>query len=332
MYHLVVDLGGTRVRVALVRADFRRADGSLVRPDLIARREERTEFARGGAEATIEQLLRMISDTLGAAGIDNGQVDCIGVAAPGPLDPGTGVIISPPNLHGWRTVPLREELQKQTGIRTSIRNDADAAALAEYHFGAGKARGVLVYFTVSTGVGGGIVINGRLLEGTAPGELGHMTVDRHGPSCKCGSIGCLEAIASGTSIAKHFQEALDAGAATRAETKGRQATAADIAEAARTGDDLAQRIWSDAMEALGFGVLTAINVFDPNVVVLGGGVTTAGELLFEPVRAIVKRHGNLVAGRHVPIVPAELGEDVGLLGAAIIADECAQETAKSGVI
>src|SRR5450759_4505789 len=190
MYHLVVDLGGTRVRVELVRAGLRR--------------EERTEFACGGAEATIAQLLRMISDALRAEGIESSEVDCIGVAAPGPLDPSTGVIISPPNLPGWRAVPLREELQKHTGIRTSIRNDADAAALAEYHFGAGKARGVLVYFTVSTGVGAGIVINGRLLEGTAPGELGHMTVDRHGPSCKCGSIGCLEAIASGTSITVYY--------------------------------------------------------------------------------------------------------------------------------
>lgn len=320
-YDVAVDLGGTRLRVALVRiADEGKPFGHGI-PKLLARREEATALA-GGPRVTVEQIARMAVEALSEEGEGWESVRRMGIASPGPLDPLQGVILSPPNLPGWHMFPLGDELQRVSGAGARILNDAEAAALAEYHFGAGNGRGTLVYLTVSTGIGGGVVIRGQLVEGSwgAGTELGHISVDRHGRPCRCGGVGCIEALASGTAIAERFQEALASGAqSSLGSSTGRTTSAIEIARAAREGDELSQRIFADAMEALGFGVVTIINVFDPDVVALGGGVTRTGEQLFGPVRAIAEKHSMRVPGRKVRVVPAELGENVGLIGAAIVA-------------
>jgi glucokinase len=310
-HSIVVDLGGTRVRVALAGTDLH----------LHERREERTFHDRAAA-GVVDQIVRLAEECLAAANRSWPDIAGMAVASPGPLDPVTGIVYTPPNMPGWGEVPLGPELSARTDVPVVLINDADAAALGEFHAGAGRGTRNLVYLTVSTGIGGGVIVDGSLMEGSsgAAGELGHHTVDRHGPPCHCGSVGCLEAISSGSSIALRFRQRLAAGG--QSIFAGRPAediTAADVARAAADGDALAAEVWADSMQALGFGVVNCIHIFNPDVIVLGGGVTKAGPQLFNPVMQIVDRHTLAVPRAVVRIVPASLGEDAGLTGAAAVA-------------
>jgi glucokinase len=201
-------------------------------------------------------------------------------------------------------------------------NDANAAALGEFHAGAGVGTRNLVYLTVSTGIGGGVILEGSLMQGSSgsAAEIGHHTVDRHGPPCPCGSIGCLEALASGPSIALRFRQRLaEEGQRSFAGRSLEQLTAADVSRAAAAGNTLAAAVWEDSMQALGFGVVNCIHIFNPDVIVLGGGVTQAGRQLFDPVMRIVDRYALPEPRAAVRIVPAALGEDAGLTGVAALA-------------
>jgi len=313
-YNLVVDLGGTRLRAALT-------DDS---PRLLARVEEATDHARGAAGVT-DQIARMARSLVDGSGLSWEALGRLVIASPGPLDGKTGVVFSPPNMPGWTTVPLRAWLEERLGLPVKVVNDANAAAVGELHFGAGRGKANLVYLTVSTGIGGGVVVEGKLLEGTSgtAGEIGHMTIDRHGPICRCGNVGCLEMLASGTAIARRYREALLDNGQRLVSQLGSQpeVTAADVARGAAAGDALAASVFADAAEALGTGVVNCIHIFNPDVVALGGGVTRAGPLLFEPVRRAVARYAFPIPRDAVEIVPAVLGEDAGLLGAAAIAVE-----------
>jgi glucokinase len=203
-------------------------------------------------------------------------------------------------------------------------NDANAAALGEFHAGAGVGTRNLVYLTVSTGIGGGVIVNGSLMEGSSgsAAEIGHHTIDRHGLPCHCGSIGCLESIASGPSIALRFCRRLAGGdQSILAGIPRDEITAAAISRAAAHGDALAIAVWEDSMQALGFGVVNCIHIFNPDVIVLGGGVTLAGRQLFDPVMRIVDRYTLPEPRAAVRVVPAALGEDAGLTGAAALAAE-----------
>src|SRR5947209_4981013 len=310
-HSVVVDLGGTRVRVALAGTDL----------DLHERREERTFHGRS-APGVIDQIVRMADETLGAAGRGWLDIAAMAVASPGPLDPATGMVYHPPNMPGWGEVPLGPELTARTGVPVVLINDANAAALGEFHSGAGRGTRNLVYLTVSTGIGGGVIVDGRLMEGSSgsAAEIGHHTVDRHGPPCPCGSVGCLEAIASGPSIALRVRQRLAAGAdSILAGGEAERITAADVARAAAEGEHLASEVWGRSMQALGFGVINCIHIFNPDVIVLGGGVTAAGPQLFDPVMHLVDQHALAVPRAAVRIVPAALGEDAGLTGAAAAA-------------
>ena len=310
-HNIVVDLGGTRVRAALAGSDLH----------LHERREEST-FHRRGAPGVLDQIVRLADEALAGASRSWCDIGYLAVASPGPLDPETGVVYHPPNLSGWGEVPLGPELTGRTGVPVVLINDANAAALGEFHAGAGRGTRNLVYLTISTGIGGGVIVDGSLLEGSSgsAGEIGHHTVERHGPPCPCGSIGCLEAISSGPSIALRFRQRLDAGErSTLAAKAGEGITAADVARAAAQGDDLAADVWQDSMQALGFGVVNCIHIFNPDVIILGGGVTRAGRQVFDPVLEIVDRYALPVPRAAVRIVPAALGEDAGLVGAAAAA-------------
>lgn len=305
---LVVDLGGTQVRTAI--AD---QNGHLVGRHI-------QPSNNVGPQQIVDQIGHMARRSAEDAAVSLSSLALAVIATPGPVDASTGTVYSAPNMVGWRDEPLEAMVQQQIGVRTRLVNDANAAALGEFTHGSGRGARCLVYMTVSTGVGGGIVIGGRLMEGVSgtAGEVGHMTIDWRGPQCHCGNRGCLEALASGTSIARHFNQAVHAGAVTSYHEK-EPATAAQVAELARMGDSLAERVFRNAAEAVGVGVVNVLHLFNPDVVSIGGGVSHAGDLLFEPVREVVNRHAMPRPREAVRIVQATLGENAGLLGAAAVA-------------
>jgi glucokinase len=306
--YLTVDLGGTQARVAISNDEL----------ELSGRLEEPTDHSRG-PESVVAQLARLCMQSCRNAGISVAEIELAVIASPGPLDTRAGIVFDPPNLPGWNEVPLGGMMEAELGVPTVIVNDANAAALGEFFFGAGRGTRNLVYLTISTGIGGGVVVNRALLDGTtgSGGELGHMTIDRDGPLCPCGNIGCLEVLGSGRAIAHRYAEM------RRAETGDppdhRPATARDIAERAAAGDRIARDVFDDAVRAVGTGVVNCVNIFNPDIVVLGGGITNIGERLFSPVREMVARYALPRPRASVRVVRAELGADVGLIGAAGLA-------------
>lgn len=311
-WRVAVDLGGTHVRTGVVDHTLR-----------IAGRTDEPTRHELGPEGVIDQIVRQTRESVRQTGTEWSHVSGLAIGAPGPLDSTTGVVLSPPNMPGWDDVPLKTMLEAELQIPVKVVNDANAAALGESYFGAGRGHRNLVYLTISTGIGGGIVVEGRLLEGASgmAGELGHMTIDRSGPICKCGNRGCLEVLASGTAIARRFREGLEAGVKSGATDWLGEAhpTAADVARAAALGDEFALTVFTDAAEAVGFGVVNCIHIFNPEVIAIGGGVSNAGALLFDPINRIVDRYALPVPRSAVRVLPAELGDDVGLVGAGAVA-------------
>jgi glucokinase len=308
----VVDLGGTNVRTALA------GDTAQIRAKIMERTDHST-----GAEGVMDQIVGLLRQSCAQDNLSPSDLGAIVVAAPGPLNAKTGIVFEAPNMPGWTNIHLKAGLEKRLASPVRIVNDANAAAFGESHHGAGEGCGHLVYMTVSTGIGGGIVSDGKLLEGTTgtAGEVGHMTIDRHGPPCPCGNIGCLEVIASGTAIGRNFRKGLSEGRESVATTwvRPEDATAVDVVKAAQEGDDFALEVFSEAAEAVGVGVVNCVNLFNPDVVAIGGGVSQAGDLLFDTVRRAVRKHALLGAREEVRVVPAKLGGDVGLIGAATVA-------------
>jgi glucokinase len=306
-YIIGVDLGGTQIRACL--ADM---EGGILRL------ERQPTLAREGLQPVLGRMKDMIGAVL--RGIKRDDVLGIGIASPGPLDPRTGVVIAPPNLPGWDNVPLRDIMSQEFGLPVFVNNDANLAALAEYRFGAGRGASDLVYLTISTGIGGGIICGGQLALGAhgLAGEPGHATVKPAGPRCNCGNVGCLECMSAGPAIARHAMELISQGqesALSEVLQGGAELSAKLVGEAAEDGDHVAQQAIGRAAYYLGIGVLNLIHIVDPDIVILGGGVTKLGPLLFDPVRAWVRDHALTPVQRETPIVPAALGDEVGLLGA-----------------
>jgi glucokinase len=307
--YLTVDLGGTRIRAARCRAD-----------GTIEARTEQYTRAEEGANAVVER----IAESLRVVWPAKGKVTSIGVVAPGPVDPFTGVIFLAPNIPGFVNLPLRDWLQAIFKVPVIIGNDANLAGLAEWRYGAARGHSHVVYLTVSTGVGGGVIMNGHLLVGNRglAGELGHVKIDYHGAPCQCGSVGCVESVASGTGIVRQVRERLAAGEPSKiAEMVNGNPEAINvevIARAAEAGDELANAVLDDAFFALGMAVVSFLHSYNPSIVVIGGGVSNLGERMFKPVRETVNQH--VMDPAYVcPIVPAQLSGDVGLLGALALA-------------
>lgn len=306
---LAFDIGGTKIAAGVVSADGR-PRGVVVHP---TRRED-------GWPAVVERLFAMGHEAIAAAGL--GPVGAVGIACGGPLDAATGTLLAPPHLPGWQNVPIGQLAEDAFGVPAALENDATAAALAEYRFGAGMGARTMLYLTVSTGIGGGAVVGGRLHLGAAgnAAEFGHVTVRRGGRSCSCGRRGCIEAYASGTSIAARARERVaerpDSVLATLSEV-----TAADVTRAAAAGDELATQLWAETVDLLGGAVTDLVNVFEPDLVVLGGGVTRAGAMLLDPVRQIVAAEAMPPAAAAARIVLAGLGDHVGVVGAGAVAHE-----------
>ena len=309
-----IDLGGTKIVSGLVDGEGR-----------IVTRQRRNTEAREGPAAVLDRMIEATAGLLAGDGLDSNRIIAVGVAAPGPIDAVSGVVTAPPNLPGWHDVPLAKLIQDRLSLPTFLDNDANAAALGEHRFGAGRGVEHLIYVTASTGIGGGFILDGCLYRGAtgAAAEVGHMTILAHGPLCGCGNRGCLEALASGTAIAREARERVARGApsliADLAQGASDSISAKMVAEAADMGDADANEILDQAMIYLGVGMANLVNLFNPQLLVIGGGLTKMGPRLFEPVRRMVGLRAFPAAASAVEIKQAELGENVGLLGAAAVA-------------
>jgi glucokinase len=307
-----VDLGGTRVRASLMTTE-----GTV-----LARISRATE-AKQGLDHVLSNIESVINTVKGSYSTD--EIIGIGIGSPGPLNSKTGVVFCPPNLPGWTNVPLRDILEQRTGLPTFVGNDANLAALGEYTFGAAKNYRYAVYITISTGIGAGIIEDGRLLEGAkgAAGEVGHMTIDVNGPVCNCGNIGCWEVMASGTAIGRRAREFL---ASSNEPSLMRELCAGNLAlvnaeiveQAARQGDAVAKQQLQETARYLGAGVTNVLHLYNPEIVVIGGGVAQMGDLMFEPLKAEVEKRAMPAYRENVPIVPTVLGGDIGLYGAVAV--------------
>lgn len=309
---LGVDIGGTKSIVGVAERS-----GSL----LAWKRVETPNSL--GPNANLAAIISVARDVIEESGAG---IDAIGIGCGGPLDRKSGTLHKVSNLPGWEGLCLTRVFSEQFGAPAYLDNDATAAALGEAMFGAGRGIDCFIYFTISTGIGGGIVIDGRPYRGCSEnaGEFGHAKIIPDGPPCNCGDRGCLESLASGTSIARIAREGLEAGAKSILDqwvSSRRDITAELVARAAAQGDSFAGEVWSRAMYHLGIGVANAVNVLNPRLVILGGGVTKAGQMLLAPVRETVRRRAMRPLAADVEIVLAANGDLTGLLGAIAVAIE-----------
>jgi glucokinase len=313
-YVLGVDLGGTNIVVGAMPEDGSRT---------LAVRSEPTHAQRG-AESVVDHIVAMIaqviSDVMAEQGGSARDFVGVGVGAPGPLDRENGVVVVAPNL-GWQNFPLRDSIAQRVRLPVTLDNDANCATVGEWWRGAAQGGRNVVGLTIGTGIGGGIILEGKLYHGSSDvaGEIGHTTIDPTGRYCRCGNYGCLEAYASGTAIAARAREALERNEASALKTMVdgdlSKLTAAIVYDAANGGDALAHEIVRDTARFLGHGVANLLNILNPDVVVLAGGVTQAGDRLFEPLRAEVKRRAFRPAVDVCRIVPGVLAGTAGVVGA-----------------
>lgn len=304
-----VDLGGTKV--ATVVADRRAA--------IVSRVTKATEPERG-VDAVVGTILDTVREAVDQAGAHLGEIGGVGVGSPGPLDPEAGVVIFAPNLK-WQNVALAPIMRDALGVPVYLENDANLAGLGEARYGAGRGSKNMIYITVSTGIGGGLIFGGEIYRGSSfvAGEVGHMMIMDEGPLCGCGNYGCLEALASGPAIAKMARELIRHGEETMMiDLVGGNVdlvTAETVGQAAMQGDAAAIAVVGKAAEYLGIGIANLVNILNPDTVVIGGGVARLGEILLEPVRETAAQHALKPAFEAVKIVGAELGTNAGVVGA-----------------
>jgi glucokinase len=306
---LAVDLGGTNLRAALVDRD-----------GVILHEERTATRADAGPDAVIARVADTVARVVAATGAPE-EVG-IGVAAPGPLNPRTGVVYFCPNLPGWRDTPLRAQLAQLTSRDVQIGNDANAAALGEYYFGSRKSVANLIYVGLGTGVGGGVISDGALIDGALGmgGELGHTTVSIDGPRCHCGGAGCIEAYCSAWALTAEAELLIGSrrGHGILAAAGDQPVGPRVIGQAARSGDADALRLLQRAGTALGAGLANFVNIFNPEAIVIGGGLAELDELLLEPTRAALRIYGLPVMAEHVEVTRSTLDAKSGIYGAAAL--------------
>jgi glucokinase len=313
-YIVGVDLGGTNIAAGAMPTDGTREIAMRMTP---TRAEE-------GAESVVNRIAQMIEDviaqTRAETGADREDFLGVGIGSPGPLDREHGIVIVTPNL-GWRDFPLRDEVGSRVNLPATLDNDANCATLGEWWAGAAKGGRNVVGLTIGTGIGGGLILDGKLYHGAsdAAGEIGHTTIDSTGRRCKCGNYGCLEAYTSGPAIAERAREAMAGGEPTLLfELVGgdlNKITAQTVYEAAKRDDAIALEVVRDTAHFLGVGISNLVNIFNPDTVVIAGGVTQAGDALFDPLRAEVKRRAFKPAVDACRIVPGALPLSAGVVGA-----------------
>ncbi len=307
-YVIGVDLGGTQVRAVLIDRD-----GNIL---AYQRMDTAVETGPSGVIAQIDQLIAEVS-----AQVDRQQVLGIGIGTPGPLDPFAGIVLEAPNLPGWVNVPLKAILEERTNLPVQVGNDANAAALGEWRFGSGRGCDDFIYVTISTGIGGGVISDGRLVLGRKgiAGEVGHMTIQTDGPVCGCGKIGCWEVVASGTALARGAAAALAGGHPSLISdiTAGGAIEGWHIAAAAERGDALAQILMRREGELIGIGLVNLLHLYAPERIALGGGVTKSMAQLEPYIRKVIMERA-MPPYRDAVIELATLGDRVGVIGAAAL--------------
>jgi len=301
-----IDIGGTKIALGLAGLD-----GQLLS---VSRFPTQIELGPHRImQSALDELEQMSSKI-------DGQIVAIGVCCGGPLDRRKGLILSPPNLPKWDEFPIIGVVNERFAVPAVLDNDANVAALGELHYGAGRGLHDLMYMTISTGIGGGLIIKGEIVHGVADaaGEVGHMTVQPDGPACGCGSRGCLEVLCSGTAIARRARERL-LSASVHSSLNGRSITAKVVAEEARAGDALAREVWDETVYYLAIGISNIISVLAPEAVILGGGVSLAGDQLLVPLTKLVQSRSRLFPANKVNILQAALAGDSGVYGTLFLA-------------
>lgn len=311
---LGIDLGGTKTVTAVADSQGK----------MLSRHHSKTPAAKG-REAVIQSILESAGRALDQAGIAASELRAVGIGAPGLSNPETGILFTSPNLPGWRDVPLKDIIEGEIGKKAFLINDANAAALGELYYGAGRGSCHFIYITISTGIGGGIIIDGKIYSGSTgtAAEVGHMTIDDDGPVCNCGNRGCWETLASGTALAREARNRIKAGANTSildyVSGDLERVTAQIIQRAAEGGDVLAKELIGRTGYYVGVGLANLINIFNPELIVIGGGLSNMGDMLLGPAFEAAEARAFKEAYRTVRFAMAELGGDSGVLGAAAFA-------------
>jgi len=304
-----IDMGATHVSIAL--ADF------------TARILQEVEFPfdiKDGPKVCLERANRNLLNLLESQGLTISNLSAVGVGVPGPVITEAGMVVAPPIMPGWDRYPIRASLEEIFGCPVTLNNDAELGALGEWAYGAGRGEKNIAYIKVGSGIGAGLILNQQIYGGTtgAAGEIGHLTIDENGPLCNCGNRGCLEAFASGHAIALQGQALVSSGKRTLlSEFPLEQVTAHEVAEAARRGDLHAQEILRRAGTFIGIAIAGLINLFNPSIVIIGGGVAQVGDILTAPIRQAVRERAMRASEQSVRITTGILGRRSLLIGATV---------------
>lgn len=307
-YYIGLDLGGTKIATGITDTN-----GKLLASVKIPTQAE------DGFEVVTRRMGDTIEEVMQKIGVSASDIIAIGVCSPGAIDIANGIVLGSPNLK-WHNVPLKKIIEGRFHVPTYFDNDANIAGLGENRFGAGKGSKHMLYMTVSTGIGGSIILDGKIYRGATfgAGEIGHMTIDINGPRCGCGNYGCVEALASGPAIARTAKKALINYPNSLLNTYP-EITAKEVAEAARKGDQLSIEVINNAARYIGVTLANLINTLNPDLIVIGGGVSQMGDLLLNPIKEEVRKRAIKRFLDNLRIVQAELGGDVGVMGAIALA-------------
>ena len=300
-----IDLGGTLLRAALIDSE-----------GYIHNKTSLATASKKGSQEIINQICKLTS--IVSKSISKDQILGIGISSPGPLNSKKGLILTAPTLVGFKNIPLVKILEERLKLPVFLENDAIAAAIGEHRFGAGQGFNNLVYITVSTGIGGGVIIDGKVLYGFMgmAGHIGHMTIIRNGDKCSCGNQGCWEAYGSGAALTKRAKKYLDTGIKSMISNYSKIDGAA-VFDSAKKGDKLALQIVFEESEILGLGITNLLHLYSPEIIILGGGVSNGFDLLIPGINYYIKNHA-MLPFHNVKIKPSIHKDNSGLLGASII--------------
>ncbi|MBR2430854.1 ROK family protein [bacterium] len=306
-----VDVGGTNIKIALVNDE-----GKIIYSNSIP------THAEMGYEYTINNMKEAIRELVKETQLETKDIEGLGFGFPGQIDCQKGIVRLAPNIPGWANIPIAEIMEKEFHIPTRVDNDVRTATLGELNYGAGVGCQNLVCITVGTGIGSGLVINGKIVRGAsnAAGELGHIKLNLEGgPLCGCGDRGCLEAYASGPSIVAMAEDYIKGGKSTRyRELANPEITPYIVSVAAQEGDPVAKQIFKIIGEYIGMGLVSVVNLLNPEKIIIGGGVAAAGDILFNPIKETIAKRAMSIQKEAVEIVPAQLGNNAGVIGASLL--------------
>ncbi len=310
-----LDLGGTNIKAG-VMDDSAAVLGKLSVPTR----------AEGGPDAVIANMADAARQVADQAGVNITDVDMIGIGTPGPVDHDAGIVLAAPNMPGWSNIPIRDKISQMLDRPAVLENDANAAAFGEFWAGAGRDLSIrhLIMLTLGTGIGSGFIVDGRIVRGASGygGEVGHIVVDRKGPTHTSGSPGCFEHYASATGTGRRAVELIQGGGESRLQAtydKHGEITAEQVFDAAKQGDHLALRVVDEVTDTLGLVCVNLCRLFDPQMILFAGGMILSGDFLFDRIRAGFMKYDWKILEPRVKIVPAELGNDAGIVGAAAVA-------------